>query len=331
VTTNGKKRGAQGYTVGTKETPKSKAKPKRRRPEDRELFSDRVRKSGRWVFLGLAIVFAFSFVLFGVGNSGGLGLNDLLRNSGGGGGTSTSGAPPSDALRTALETARTRPNDPQSWVAVGEAYTSVATTTADPAQSRDNYQKAAAAYKKAADLKPSDVALQTKLAQAYTAQAAAVEAQIQDLVARAQAASAATSGAEAFVPSGLGTDAFTQAADAQVSAIASSFYSQTTPLNATATEARKQALTAWLAVTKLSPKDPNAWFQMAAAAAAVGDKTNELLGYKTFVILVPNDPLADPVQKQVDSLEGKTTPAPATTAPATSGSSTAPAGSTTTG
>jgi hypothetical protein len=330
VTANGKKRGVQGYTVGTKQAPaKRRAKPARRR-QDHELFSDKIRKNGRWVFLALAIVFGASFILFGVGNFGGIGLNDILQNGGGGGGGSTKAAPSSDALKTALKTAAAKPTDPQAFAALGAAYTSVATATSDSAAARDAYQKATIAYAKAASLKPSDAALQTQLAQSYTAQAAAVEAQIQELIAEAQNVSSADSGASQFVPPTQSTDAFQSAIDSQASDATSAIYAKITPLSPIASDARTSALTAWQKVTALTPRDPNAWFQMASAAAAAGDTKNELAGYKQFLVLVPNDPLAKPVQTQVDSLEGKTTPAPAATG-ASSGSTATTPGSSTTG
>jgi hypothetical protein len=327
VTTNGKKRGAQGYTVGTKQAPSRRPKPARKR-QDHELFSDKIRKNGRWVFLGLAIVFGMSFILFGVGNVGGIGLNDLLQNGGGGGGgssTSTSANP--DALKAALKTAQAKPTDPQAWVAVGTAYTNEATSASDPAAARAAYDKAAIAYKKAADLKPSDANLQTQLAQAYSAQAAAVEAQIQDLLTEAQAASGSDSGASQFTPPNQSPDAFQSAIDSAASTNTSAIYDKITPLSPISTTARNSALAAWLTVTKLKPRDPNAWFQMASAAAAAGDKKNQLLGYKQFLVLVPNDPLAAPVKSQIDSLEGKTTTAPA----ATGGSTSATTGATSAG
>jgi hypothetical protein len=214
-------------------------------------------------------------------------------------------------------------------VALGAAYSTLATGATSPAVARANYEKSTQAYQRAAGLKPADTALQTSLAQAATAQAAAVEGQINDLVTQAQAASSQTSGVAQFLPKGVSPDPFMQAADNAISSQASNYYNQTTPLETTASAARKTALDAWLAVTKLTPKDPNAWFQMASAAAAANDTKNELAGYKTFLVLVPNDPLASPVKQQVDSLEGKTAPAPATTAP--SSTATAPAGSSTGG
>jgi tetratricopeptide (TPR) repeat protein len=320
VTTNGKKRGAQGYSVGTKQAPARRAKPARKR-QDHQLFSDKIRKQGRWVFLGLAIVFGMSFILFGVGNVGGIGLNDLLQNGGGGGGSSTKETATPDALNNALKAAQAKQSDPQAWAAVGAAYTTVATSATDPAAARDAYEKATIAYKKASDLKPSDANLQTQLAQAYSAQAAAVEAQIQDLLTEAQAASGTDSGASQFTLPKQSPDAFQSAIDSAASENTSAIYDKITPLSPIATTARNSALAAWLKVTALKARDPNAWFQMASAAAAAGDKKNQLAGYKQFLLLVPNDPLAAPVKSQVDSLEGKTTPAPAATGGSTGSTS----------
>ena len=53
------------------------------------MFFPRLRRQAKWVFVLLALVFAFGFVAFGVG-SGSTGISDILRgNFFGGGGTST--------------------------------------------------------------------------------------------------------------------------------------------------------------------------------------------------------------------------------------------------
>ena len=69
------------------------------------LFFNRLRKHAKWVFVFLAIVFAGSFVVFGVGSSS-LGLGDIFNSNGGGG----SGQP---SVSKALKATAEEPEEPQ--------------------------------------------------------------------------------------------------------------------------------------------------------------------------------------------------------------------------
>jgi tetratricopeptide (TPR) repeat protein len=47
------------------------------------MFFPKLRRQAKWMFVFLALVFGLGFVVFGVGSGGGLGLGDILQNSGG--------------------------------------------------------------------------------------------------------------------------------------------------------------------------------------------------------------------------------------------------------
>lgn len=307
-------------------------RPKGKRPKERMLFTEWLKKHGRIVYGGLAAVFALSFVLFGVGNSGGFGLNDILRNNGGGPSGTTTTITSSD-VKDALAATKASPNDPAAWVRLGAAYAAQAgeATTADAAV--ESYKQSVAAYEKAKALKASDVPILSALAEAYVAQAAAVQGQVQALYSEAASLGSA-SGTSVFLPPGSSADALSQAADAALSNRKTVLYTKATPLASSVTALTQKAFDVYKQLTALRPNDPALWFQEAQAAEAVGDKATAAADYRHFLALVPADPLAPAVKTLIDNLEGKTAPAATTTTPATSGTTqktTAPAGTTTTG
>ena len=79
---------------------------------EQTLFFARLRKNAKWVFLGLALVFALSFVVFGVG-AGGTGIGDILR-----GGGSTGSGPSVDAAQKRVDE---HPKDPAALRALATA------------------------------------------------------------------------------------------------------------------------------------------------------------------------------------------------------------------
>src|SRR5919197_3555298 len=79
--------------------PRTEHHGRERRPSggagvEQTLFFQRIRRQAKWVFVFLAVVFAGSFVVFGVG-SGSTGIGDLFRGDFGGifGGGGSSGSP----------------------------------------------------------------------------------------------------------------------------------------------------------------------------------------------------------------------------------------------
>jgi tetratricopeptide (TPR) repeat protein len=319
--------------VDTDKTPKNqtpgKGRPtpprKKKASHDRRLLTERLKGGGRWVFLALAIVFAVSFVLFGVGNSGGFGLNDVLqKNSGGNNGSST--AVTSSDVKDALAQTKQNPQDAAAWIRLGAAYNASASTQTDPARAVADYESSVAAYEKATTIKSGDVATLTALAAVYNAKANALQTQVQDLYTQAAALGSGSSAAT-FLPTDATPDQLSSAVDATLNAKKSELYSKATPLTTQATAASKKALDVYKQLTVLQPKDPALWFQMAEAAQNTGDKPTAILAYKKFLLLVPGDPLAPQVQQQVDQLEGKTATTTTATTPTTTGS-TASTGST---
>jgi tetratricopeptide (TPR) repeat protein len=312
--------------VGTKQTPNKpdgKGRPtpsRRKRPAERPLFTEWVVRRGRWVFAGLVVVFAAGFVLFGIGNSGGAGLNDILQNNGGGSNTPTS-VPTPDAVKAGLAATKKTPTDASAWAALGAAYSSAGAATTSATVALAQYGKSVAAYEKAKTLKASDADILSALALAYNAQASAADSAAANLSNQASTLQAGQSDAGLFAPGMFGTliNPLTQALDTSLSSQSSALQAKTTPYYTTAAAASKSALGIYLQLTRLKPGDASIWFQMAEAARQTGDKANEILAFQKFLALVPADPLAPQVRTALDDLtKSVTTATAATTSPPTS-------------
>jgi len=296
-------------------------------------------------------VFSASFVLFGVGSSNSVGLQDILRAAGGGSNNSaTTDSVSSSDLKDALAASKATPNDAAAWVRLGKAYQATAADQSSAKQDKAagaSYAKAVEAFVKASTLKKNDNDILKGLAAAYTAQASALSTQMTALQNQASLVQAGSSPAATLLPSGLNTpDAVSQAQDAIISQQVTAIQKQITPLQDASAKATEDAYKTWKALTVLNPKDPAVWFEFANSAVNAAqnvtvssvdittEKDDAIAGFKKFLELAPGDPLAPQVQSAVDQLEGKVTDTGATaTAPAAStaaGATTAAGGATST-
>ena len=315
-------------------------------PKEELLFTERLKKNGKWVFAALAIVFSASFVLFGVGSSSSVGLQDILNAVDGG--SSNNSATTDDVssadLKDALAASKATPNDVAAWVRVGKAYQATAadqSTANQDKQSEASYAKAVEAFTKASTLKKNDSDILKGLAAAYAAQASALQTEVAALQNEAGLIQQGSSPTATLLPSGLNTpDAVSQAQDSIISKQVTAIQDKITPLQDATEKATEDAYKTWKTLTVLNPKDAAVWFEFANAAvnaaqgvtaATVGidtEKADAIKGFKKFLELAPGDPLAPQVKSAVDQLEGKTTPTAATSS--TAAGSTAAAGSTST-
>ena len=78
------------------------------------MFFPRLRNHAKWMFVFLALVFGFGFVIFGVGSSLPSGLGDILKN----GGSSSSQPSVSDAQKAIAKD----PKHAQSYIDLSQAY-----------------------------------------------------------------------------------------------------------------------------------------------------------------------------------------------------------------
>jgi tetratricopeptide (TPR) repeat protein len=289
---------ARGGAVAA--TPPRKQKPPQWQDE---LFFSRLRVHAKWAFVLLAVVFALSFVVFGVG-SGSTGISSALQNAfsfGGGGGTSVS------SLAKKVEK---NPQNKDAWRALATAYETKHDTGLAVA--------ALVAYTKLAP-KDQDALLDLagqyqQLAQQYStdysnAQQQAVSGQLPSSVFAPPASSPL---GKAFADPGSLKDPIGSAVQTQATE------QQNTALQNYRT-ASANAVGAYRKIAALSPNDPSTQILLAQAAQAANDPATAIGAYKRFLKLAPNDPSASQVKSQLKALEASQPGSSGTTKTSTSG------------
>ncbi len=283
-------------TVATSSTSATKApKSKQEAPYSvTPTLNERLRKHFKWVFALLAIVFALMFVVAGVG-TGGPSIIDMLGNSGGSSDTPAA-VPANTAVKDALAETKSAPDDPQAWLALAEAYVNTGAFTDVPA-----------AAEKAAELAPTDAAVQGAIADVYLALAGAAlqEAQTEYAAAQANSNLAGRPAVPLSVIPGQsnGATQFQTAQESISNTVMAAASAKVTPLQTEATDAYQAAVVAQTIVTELEPTDPAAFFRLGQISSAANDSVVAIAAYKKFVKLAPNDPLTSKVKEEITRLE----------------------------
>lgn len=257
-------------------------------------MNERLRKKGRWVFLGLAVLFGVMFVFSGVG-TGGPSMMDLLQQERGD--TSTANKPQQTALKAAQQATKDRPNDPQAWLGLAAVELR-----------RGNYAEAAEATRTAKVLANDDVALQEKVANAYLAQAGAAQAKAQTLYATMSTEQALPT--TIFPGQSLGMDAFNVAAQERQQKQMELLSEQAQPLQEAVQTSYSGAIEVLDAITKDAPDDPATWYRLGEVQAVAGQTEQAIVSLKRFVEIAPSDPIADQVKTRIDDLEKSLAPPP---------------------
>lgn len=283
-------------TVATSSTSTTKSsKRKQEAPYSvTPTMNERLRGHFKWVFALLAIVFAFMFVVAGVGTSG-PSMLDMLTNSGGSSDTPAKVAT-NTAVKEALAKTKSAPKDPQSWLALAQAYVNTGALADVPA-----------AAAKTAELAPKDAVVQAAVADVYLAEAAAALQKAQTEYAIAQAKG--NVGGRPAVPQTVipgqsnGVTPFQTAQESISSTVMQDASAIVTPLQTQATDAYKAAVVAQTIVTDLKPTDPAAWFRLGQISTAANDSIAAIAAYQTFVKLAPDDPLTPKVKAEIARLQ----------------------------
>jgi tetratricopeptide (TPR) repeat protein len=243
----------------------------------------------------LAVAFAGTFVIFGVG-SGGSGLGDLLFLNGGGG---TDDTPSLSEAREAVA------KSPRSAVAQYEL--------AQAAEQEGETDTAITALETYAELRPSDREKLEELAGLYLAKAQRLEGEARVASAESQLATASPifqinlqappKGKEKTpqtVPLGSG-ETIESAITSRATATFNEKYQAMTG-------AYSQAEATYQRIAKVAPKDPTAQIQLAQAAQQAGDLQTAVKAYEQFLKLAPDDPSAGIVRQQLTQLRAQLKP-----------------------
>jgi cytochrome c-type biogenesis protein CcmH/NrfG len=270
--------------------PSVAAARKQRPPEWQEqLFFQRLRVHAKWAFVLLAVVFGLGFVFLGIG-SGSNGITDALQNAfnfgKAGGGASIS---------SLEKKTQKHPLDAQAWRDLATAY-----------EAKQRTNDAIVALAQYTGLRPKNGDALAELATQYSQQANQYATDYQNSV---QAAAVLTPPFAAFPPAS--TSPFGKALTdpkALQDPISATLRAQAQATQQTALTnyqtSIKNAEDAYRKLAKLTPRDPNAQFQLAQAAEAAGDTKAALAAYKSVVELVPlkTDPLRTDAQARIKAL-----------------------------
>lgn len=252
------------------------------------MFFPKLRRHAKWMFLALAIVFAGSFVVFGVGSDVQGGLGELFRNAG-----VSSDAP-------SVEEARERvAENPRDAEALRELATALS-TDAKTGEAIDTLTRYLA-------LRPKDEDALRELAGLYLTRANRLSVEAEIVQARASYLTAgATFGSPLELPGGAAEqdpilDAITTKASAEVNAAYTA-----------AQDAYRSAADTYDKVVALSPTDPGIQLDLAQTAQRAGDFPRAIAAYERYIELAPDDPLVPQVKRQVEQLKalGQTTVQP---------------------
>ena len=275
--------------VKAKQQARAKAQPakqtrgraKRRRggsggDPNQQLFFTRLRRRQKWVYLGLAIVFAATFAGVGVGSGNNGGLDQLYSGLFG-----NSGNPVSKAQAEINKD----PKNPKGYRDLALAY-ETKSDTPSAISALQNYLK----------LKTKDAAAWAELGGLETTQAQGYATQYQ------QASSAAQSSdpSQAFQPSGTLSQALGSNPLAQPASQASN---QTITLYQQAIGAYGAALNAYQKAAKLQPKNAQALSNVATAAANAGQYQVAIDSWNGFLKLDPHSPQRAQIESLLKQLE----------------------------
>jgi tetratricopeptide (TPR) repeat protein len=247
-----------------------------------ELFFQRLRRQAKWIFVFLALVFAFSFVVFGVGSDVPGGVADIL------GGGSSGGASVGDAE----ERTRENPRNADAWRDLASAL-----------QQDGKQEEAIAPMERYVALKPKDASALGTLASLYMIKAQNLSSQVQN--AQVQAA-LANPGQDFALPAdspfgkALATNPVTDAIAGQSNGRLQTLYTQ-------ATQAFEQAKLKYAALAQLQPNDASIQIQLAQAAENANDSASAIAAYEQFLKLAPDDPSADAVKQRLQVLQASST------------------------
>ena len=268
------------------------AKPKRpKQPSwEDQLFFSRLRAHAKWMFAFLAIVFGFSFIIFGVG-SGSTGIGDVLQNFFSG--ITSTGS----SLSSLQNKAKKDPKSAAAWRALA--------TKLETDQKTD---RAIGALQKYTKLAPKDQSALAELGGLYLRRAQDYETLYQTY----QTQDAIYSPSSLFQPASTSkigkayTD--TSGLESPISAVISA------GLTASETAALQKlepletnAVSVYTKLVKLDPKNATNQFQLGETAQVAGDTAVAKTAYKTFLVLAPNDALAPTARAALKQLKGTAT------------------------
>jgi tetratricopeptide (TPR) repeat protein len=250
---------------------------------NQQLFFIRMRRSAKPIYLLLAVLFAATFAVLGVGSGQNSGLDQIF-----------SGLNPFHHSGTSVSSAQKyiskHPNDPKGFRDLATAY-----------EAKGDTSGAISALQSYTNIKRKDVAAWTELGGKQLEQAQTYQTQY----ANAYEARQLAAPSQPFLPTGklgtaLGTNKIEQTSATQLD-------TQLQTLQSQVQLAYSNAVSSYQRAANLQPRNANNWFTLAQTAQQIGDTKTALKAYKKFLALNPDSTSA----AQIKALIKQLSPAPA--------------------
>jgi tetratricopeptide (TPR) repeat protein len=257
------------------------------------MFFPRLRRSTKPVFIGLAVVFALSFVFLGVG-SGSTGLGDLLHGNfslfGHGGGSSGS-------INKAQKEIRTHPKGPQGYRDLATAY-----------EARHEDDKAIAPLIRYTGLRPHDQDALRELADLYVSQARTLSAEAN----AAQAADPIATSAPFFAVAATTKIGQALGQDPIIGALSQAVNTTVQEKSLGIQQAGRNAVGVYKRLAAVSPNDASTQLELAQTAEQVGDISTAVAAYRKVIKLEPDSSDVPAIKQRIKALGGAATGTAAT-------------------
>jgi len=272
-----------------KQRPKPDPKHSKSAPawED-QLFFSRLRHHAKVVYVLLALVFVFSFVLLGVG-SGSNGISDALQSVFGRNSGSSVGSQIDDKRQAVARS----PKDVSLYLDLAGLY-----------QTDNQEAKALATLSKARQVAPKDLDVINRIASIYGGQAGRAADNYRAVYAVYTQNVTNAPGLDTSSPLGqaLTSDPYSQALQTQLNGA----YTKVTSAYQKVAGVYRQAAQ----VAKGTSEEPNALLQWASAAQSANDVTTAIVAYKRFLDVAPDNANAPAVRQTLAQLQASVGQAP---------------------
>jgi tetratricopeptide (TPR) repeat protein len=265
-----------------KQRPKPDPKRSKSAPSwEDQLFFSRLRHHAKVVYVLLALVFVFSFVLLGVG-SGSNGISDALQSVFGRNTGSSVGSQISDKQKAVARS----PKDVNLYLDLAGLY-----------QSDNQEANALATLRKARQVAPRNLAVIDRIGSLYGAQAGRAGDNYRAVFAVYSQNVTNAPGLDTSSPLGqaLTSDPYTQGLQTQLN----DAYTKVTTAYQKVAGVYKQAAQ----VAKGTSDEPNALLQWASAAQSANDVTTAITAYQQFLKVAPDNANAPAVRQTLAQLQ----------------------------
>jgi len=265
-----------------KQRPKPDPKRSKSAPawED-QLFFSRLRHHAKVVYVLLAVVFIFSFVLLGVG-SGSNGISDALQNFFG----SNTGSSVSSQIDDKQQAVERSPKDVSLYLDLAGLY-----------QSDNQEAKALVTLRKAQKVAPKNLDVLTRIASIYGAQAGREGDNYRNVLAGYSQNVTTPPGLDtnSQIGQALTSDPYSQALQTQLNTA----YTKVTSAYQKVAAVYKHAAQ----IAKGTSEEPNALLQWASASQSANDYGSAITAYQRFLKVAPDNPNAAAVRQTLSQLQ----------------------------